>query len=246
MKMRAVIMSVTAIVAFAGARPIGLLQIARAGNTSNVPVAVELFTSQGCSSCPPADALLTRLATDPNVIAITRPVTYWDSLGWKDTLAREDNTRLQRAYAAHGGAGSGVYTPQAIVQGGSAAVGSNESDLRQLIAAARMRTGPDIVITAEPDGSRMIAIDGAAPRGTTIDVVALRSSAIVRIGNGENGGRNIHYTNVVVGEQSVGSWPGGRGRFRVPGSILHVAGADRAVLLVRQGRAGPILAARYF
>jgi hypothetical protein len=246
MTMRKGVMRGAAIVVFASVGLAGLLQNAKAVNASNVPVAVELFTSQGCSSCPAADALLARLAIDSNIVAITRPVTYWDNLGWKDTLAREDNSRLQRAYAARGGPDSSVYTPQAMVQGGFAVVGSSESKLRHVIAVAGARAGPNIVITAQPDGSHMIAIDGPATRAATIDVVALRSSASVRIGNGENSGRTIHYTNVVVGEQSIGRWSGGRSQFKVPYNALHVAGADRAAVLVQQGEAGPILAARYF
>ena len=114
------------------------------------PVAVELFTSQGCSSCPPADALLEALAKQPNIVAITRPVTYWDRLGWKDTLAREANTRLQGAYAAKGNAGSGVYTPQAVVQGGDGAVGSDRGGLMRLIAAEKARPGPRRCRKADP------------------------------------------------------------------------------------------------
>ena len=95
----------------------GVAVIAQPAPPPVTPVAVELFTSQGCSSCPPADALLEALAKQPNIIAITRPVTYWDKLGWKDTLGRPENTRLQTAYAAKGKEGSGVYTPQTVVQG---------------------------------------------------------------------------------------------------------------------------------
>ncbi len=112
------------------------------------PVAVELFTSQGCSSCPPADVLMSKLAREPNIVVLTRPVTYWDKLGWKDTLAREENTSLQRSYAARGGEGSGVYTPQAMVQGRMAAVGSNEGQLRRLIHAEKRRPGPTIAARA--------------------------------------------------------------------------------------------------
>src|SRR5271166_2959138 len=97
------------------------------------PVLVELFTSQGCSSCPPADDLLGRLATRPDVIAITLPVTYWDMLGWKDTLASETNTRRQKSYAQAMGRG-GVYTPQIIVDGVSDVVGSREGDVEAAIA----------------------------------------------------------------------------------------------------------------
>ena len=96
------------------------------------PVLVELFTSQGCSSCPPADRLAARLAPEPGVVVISRPVTYWDRLGWKDTLARPENTDLQRAYARRTLAGrNGVYTPQTVVDGEFGAVGSQESRLRR-------------------------------------------------------------------------------------------------------------------
>src|SRR3546814_5758521 len=97
------------------------------------PVLVELFTSQGCSSCPPADRLLARLDGEDGVVAVSRPVTYGDRLGWKDTLARSGNDRLQRDYAARGIPGSGVYTPEEVVQGAAAEVGSEENALRDLI-----------------------------------------------------------------------------------------------------------------
>ncbi len=97
------------------------------------PVLVELFTSQGCNSCPPADELLGRLADRPNVLALSLPVTYWDMLGWKDTLATDTNTRRQKAYAQYMGRG-GVYTPQIIVDGVSDVVGSREGDVEAAIA----------------------------------------------------------------------------------------------------------------
>ena len=97
------------------------------------PVVVELFTSQGCSSCPPADALLGRLAERRGVLALSLPITYWDMLGWKDTLATNANTRRQKAYAAAMGHG-GVYTPQMIVDGISDVVGSREADVEASIA----------------------------------------------------------------------------------------------------------------
>ena len=100
------------------------------------PIVVELFTSQGCSSCPPADLLLGKLAQRPGVIAISLPITYWDMLGWKDTLASEANTRRQKAYAAamnHGG----IYTPQIVVDGVVDVVGSRAANVEAAIAARR-------------------------------------------------------------------------------------------------------------
>ena len=100
------------------------------------PILVELYTSQGCSSCPPADALLAKLAKRQGLIAISLPITYWDMLGWKDTLASEANTRRQKAYAAAMGRG-GVYTPQIIVGGVKDVVGSREDDVGAAIDDAQ-------------------------------------------------------------------------------------------------------------
>lgn len=211
---------------------------------SAAPVVLELFTSQGCSSCPPADALLARLATVPNLVAITRPVTYWDNLGWKDTLARSGNTALQRAYAARGGVGAGVYTPQIMVQGTYGVVGSNEGAVRGYLAQAQSRIGPAIWVTRKADGALTITIDGHAGPGDRVTVLALRSSVAVRIGRGENGGNQVHYTNVVVGEHVVGDWSSDHATFTVAARLLREGGADRAAVLVQQGASGPILAAR--
>lgn len=209
------------------------------------PVTVELFTSQGCSSCPPADALIEKLAGEPNIIAITRPVTYWDRLGWKDTLAREGNTILQRNYASRGGEGSGVYTPQAMIQGQAATVGSSEGPLRRLIAAEKRKPGPAIMARATADGGRTIMIDQAVRGSASVLVLALKSQIVVRIGAGENGGRVVRYTNVVLAENEVGQWQGGSATITVPGRIMKQPGADRYAILLREGAAGRIVAARY-
>jgi len=236
--MRLVVLLSTLLAVSSGAAP-------PANFVKMTPVAVELFTSQGCSSCPPADALIERLAKEPNIVAITRPVTYWDSLGWKDTLAREANTILQRSYAARGGEGSGVYTPQAMVQGRMAAVGSSEGKLRRLIEAEKQRPGPTVSARATADGGRTIMIDQSVSTNASVIVVALKSSAIVRIGAGENGGRAVRYTNVVLAENDVGRWFGGNATFTVPARLMKQSGADRYALLLREGPAGRIAAARY-
>ena len=121
------------------------------------PVVVELYTSQGCNSCPPADALLGKLAQRPGVIAISLPITYWDMLGWKDTLASDNNTRRQKAYAAamnHGG----VYTPQIIVDGVVDVVGSRTANVEAAIAARRAAIQSAIAVTlARADMARAAA-----------------------------------------------------------------------------------------
>jgi len=146
---------------------------ARAG-TPLRPVVVELYTSQGCSSCPPADILLGRLAQRPGVIAISLPITYWDMLGWKDTLATEANTRRQKAYAAAMGHG-GVYTPQIIVDGVADVVGSRIGAVEAAIAERRAQLAQAQAMTiAQAEYMR------AQARGARADVDAERAADAAR------------------------------------------------------------------
>lgn len=207
------------------------------------PVVIELFTSQGCSSCPPADLLARRLAKDDSLLVITRPVTYWDRLGWKDTLAREENTRLQRVYAAKGNDGSGVYTPQMVVNGGGGAVGSRENDIRSLVRRAD-RTGPRITAATNPSGEMMVTISGKSDYLASVSLIALSSAETVRIGSGENGGRTAHYINVVKAERNLGSWRGKPMRLAVPSKYLNISGADKYAIVIQRPGAGPIVAAK--
>ncbi|MEP3723531.1 MAG: DUF1223 domain-containing protein [Parasphingorhabdus sp.] len=210
---------------------------------STKPVVIELFTSQGCSSCPPADMLAKRLAKDDALLVITRPVTYWDRLGWKDTLAREDNTRLQRAYAAKGNAGSGVYTPQIVANGGGGAVGSRENDIRSLVRRAD-RSGPFIAASTDDSGQVNVTINGRSDHMSGVSLVALSSEETVQIGRGENGGRTMHYTNVVKAERNLGSWRGKPKQYAIPPEYLKISGADKYAILVQRPGAGPIVAAK--
>jgi hypothetical protein len=128
-----------------------------AGSPDGRPIVIELYTSQGCSSCPPADQLLGKLATRPDVIAMSLPITYWDMLGWKDTLASEANTRRQKAYAAAMGHG-GVYTPQIVVDGVTDVVGSRAADVDAAIAERQAVIASGIAIAeARADASRYAA-----------------------------------------------------------------------------------------
>ncbi len=207
---------------------------------SSAPVLVELFTSQGCSSCPPADAVLARLQAQPNIVALSRPVTYWDRLGWPDTLARESNTAQQRAYAARGVGGGGVYTPGAVVNGRDGIVGSQETALRRLIASAR----------SQPNHALLAASEGVSTRGTVIGAAELRFVAVanlrsVRIGGGENGGRTVRYHNVVLDEASVACAAATRCTAAIPARIAGTDDKDRiAVILQRPGH-GEVLAVRW-
>ena len=204
------------------------------------PVLVELFTSQGCSSCPPADEFLDRLAREPGIVAISRPVTSWDALGWRDTLAREENTRLQRAYAARHG--DEAYTPQAVVQGRVLLIGGREGAVHRAIDEYRAAAGAGPRLRVE---GRVLLLDGAAPRPAEIRLLALRHRVRVPIGRGENSGQTVDYVNVVVDEAPLGSWRGGPLRLPIPAERLRRPGADRYAVVVQEADAGPVLAASF-
>ena len=241
------VLSGAALAAFAGLQFAASAEAGSARVTTETarpgqPVVIELFTSQGCSSCPPADMLARRLAKDPSLLVITRPVTYWDRLGWKDKLTREANTRLQRAYAAKGGEGAGVYTPQIVVNGDGAAVGSREADIRSLVRRAD-RSGPRITTASAAKGGMTVTIGGKSDYLASVSLVALSSSETVRIGRGENGGRTMHYTNVLKDERILGSWRGTEQIFALPREYLKISGADRYAIVVQRPGAGRIVGA---
>ena len=213
---------------------------------SGEPVLLELFTSQGCSSCPPADRLAAQLATDPNLVVIARPVTYWDRLGWKDTLAREDNTTLQQDYARRGLAGrNGVYTPQLVVDGRFGAVGSRSDD----IAAGVKRYGSagDATIRAakREAGGYAVSLTGTGEGKGELVLVAVTRKVTVGIGSGENGGRKVGYTNVLRSERKIADWQGGPAQVAVRADQLRVAGADAYALMLRAPGGGTVFAARW-
>lgn len=211
--------------------------------TAAGPVVAELFTSQGCSSCPPADAVAAKLARDPGVLVISRPVTYWDRLGWKDSLGREENTRLQRQYGDTAFAGANIYTPQLVVDGRAQAVGSQEAKVRGLLAtavAARRKAGLSVRIAADGN-DRQVLLDGPRGQQAELVLVALASGRTVDIGAGENGGRKVHYTNVVLAERALGRWSGGTLSVPISPDMLRVTGADRHAVLVRKGPGGPVI-----
>lgn len=205
------------------------------------PVVVEMFTSQSCSSCPPADALAAQLAVREDVIVISRNVTYWNHIGWEDTLSDEANTQLQRAYARRGLAGrNGVYTPQAVVDGREGLVGSRGSELSAMIAQASARERPLL----EVEGNA-VTINGAASGAATLSVIAVDASETVAIGSGENHDRSVTYTNSWLGEAAIGAWNGGEASFTLPDTL---PAGDRHVLILREASddgAGAILAGRW-
>lgn len=209
------------------------------GSAAGSPVLVELFTSQGCSSCPPADLLLSRLDAEGGVVTLSRPVTYWDRLGWKDTLARPANDLLQRRYAERGLPDGGVYTPEVVVQGAAAAVGSDERKLRRLIASARV-SDP---VTLAQAGDRVTA--SRALPGTELRFVAVAKRRAVTIGRGENGGRAIGYSNVVLNEVASACAPTGACSAAIPKAISGQEGADRWAAILQDKGSGRVQAVRW-
>jgi hypothetical protein len=216
-------------------------QQAKAGGAAVMrPVLVELFTSQGCSSCPPADEFLGRLAREPGIVAITRPVTYWDRLGWRDTLGRPENDLLQRSYA--GRHSDEAYTPQAVVQGRVLLIGGREGAVHRAIDEYRAGAGAGPLLAV---ANNVLTLDGPAAHPAEIRLVALRTRVRVAIGRGENSGHTVDYVNVVMGEAPLGTWRGGPLRLAIPAARLRVAGADRYAVIVQEAEAGAVLAAAF-
>ena len=174
------------------------------------PIVVELFTSQGCSSCPPADAFLTDLARQrPDVLALAFHVTYWDYLGWKDPFSLDAATARQRDYARYLRE-DGVYTPQMIVDGTTGFVGSSRSSGLSTIAGAAHKS---VLVRLEREGPDLVSPDlvitiGAGAGQAKVLLVGFDPAHETQIGRGENGGRKLLETNIVRSLTQVGTWTG--------------------------------------
>jgi hypothetical protein len=211
---------------------------------------VELFTSQGCSSCPPADRTMAAIAADPDMVALTFSVDYWDYLGWKDTFARPEFTARQRGYAAARSDNS-IYTPQAILNGRADILGSDESRIRtELNAMSKAGKGLIVPIEAEISGDRVIVKVPAQSIGETVHaavwIAAYRRPTTVMIERGENGGQEMTYTNIVERWQVLGMWDGKAMDVELP--LADIAGDTTAGLAVilqtkAHNQPGPILGA---
>ena len=192
-------------------RPVltSLLLIAGAGavRAADRPVVVELFTSEGCSSCPPADAFLTELSrTRPDVLPLAFHVTYWDQLGWKDPYGLVAATARQASYGARFGDGS--YTPEMVVDGRKGLIGSDRGAAEAAIAAAAAAQGasPDIVVGQTGTGLSIRVGEG---HGTArIVLVGYDPQHRTAVGRGENSGRSLTESNIVRSVRTVGQWTG--------------------------------------
>ena len=210
---------------------IAALGVAPGARGAGGPVVLELFTSQGCSSCPPADALLGELARRPGVIALAWHVDYWDGLGWHDPYASRLSTERQRAYAAR--LGTEVFTPGLVVDGAAMLVGSARAEVEAAIAAAPPLPVP-VAIANEPGGAA--ARIGAASRSVTALFVAWDPVHETSVGAGENGGRRLREFRIVRTAAVLGTWDGTARDIPLPpiapgqGAAVLVQAADLRVL----------------
>lgn len=219
-----------------------------AGPPGLTPVVVELFTAQGCSSCPPADALLATLADRPGVLPLSFHVDYWDYLGWADAFARPEFTARQRDYAARTGERA-VWTPQMVVGGTDTLIDVTPAALDQLIALQGERRSPVAIAVTRAGGGITLQVSPVAgrPRPVAVDLVRYLPRRSVEVRAGENRGRRAESSNIVVDIERLADWDG-----RAPLRLVVTPGAGapqplpadtRHAILVQERPAGAILAA---
>jgi hypothetical protein len=207
-----------------------------ASQAGDVRAVLELFTSQGCSSCPPADKLVGDLAGDPSVIAVSLPIDYWDYLGWKDTLAKPRHTARQRGYAAERGDRE-VYTPQMVVNGVKHALGSDRAAIEKAIAESKQVSGTlGVPVTATVNGDKL-NVHVAAAEGNRGEawLCTISKRVPVAIKRGENGGHTVTYNNVVRRWIRLGEWNGTARTFSLPLGEINSDGADAVAVLLQAG-----------
>jgi hypothetical protein len=214
---------------------------------------IELFTSQGCSSCPPADKIIGELAKDPTIIALSLPIDYWDYLGWKDTLADARFSARQKAYSRVRGDRE-VYTPQVVINGSVHVIGSDRDGIENAIdATAKVDGVMSVPVTMTLSGKQLtvtVATSSKPPAAAhgEVWICAISKSIPISIGRGENGGRELTYYNVVRNLMKLGDWNGSARSFTVPVESIVQDGIDGAVVYVQDGsreRPGAMLGAGY-
>jgi len=204
---------------------------------------IELFTSQGCSSCPAADKVLGELSRDPTLVTLSLPVDYWDYLGWKDTLALHGHSKRERAYADTRGDRE-VYTPQVVVNGIVHVLGSDKAAIEQAIEQTRQSAAPLMlpVTIAVTDGKVSVNVSAAngEQRSAEVWLCPITGQAQVAIERGENRGHTLAYTNVVRRWVKLGDWNGKAETFSLPMAELAAADfslrdIDRVAVIVQSG-----------
>jgi len=213
----------------------------------SAPVVVELFTSQGCSSCRPADAYFSALAKRPDVIALGFHVDYWNYIGWNDPFAKPWATTRQRGYQDSLKTRF-VYTPQIVVDGAAEAVGSDDEKCDKLIDAAKAKPapGPTLALHWRADGALAIDVgSGESPAGqpATVWLIGFDSAHTTQVLRGENEGRTITDFHPVRSYSQLGKWAGWSAEFIVPAAKVKTLGNGGIAVLLQEHGTGPILTA---
>ena len=205
---------------------------------SRSPVVIELFTSQGCPGCPPADALLKRLRERDDTLTLSWPVDYWDRLGWEDTFASPENSKRQAAYNKRLGV-AGVFTPELVVDGTLWCKGAEKAEVLDHIAerwpVKKLPFAPTLTQQGTVINAHLPATKIKTP--VAIRVVWYLADAEVKIDGGENEGRTLHYTNVVRKSMIIGDWDGSATVLKLDASDAESFGADHVAILL-QARVG--------
>jgi hypothetical protein len=216
-----------------------------------MPITVlELYTSQGCSSCPAADALFKSYVERPDILALSFSVDYWDYLGWKDTLASPKFTERQRGYGKAISNGQ-IYTPQIVVNGTRHVVGSSRGDIDAAVVASRSSAAAQAfaVDASRVDGGIAVQISDAPksqlrpPAAGVIWLVRVVGRVPIAVMRGENSGKTLTYFNSVRDVARVGEWTGQNTMIRVPPGAAALAANERYAVLIQRGEQGPLLGA---
>ena len=215
--------------------------IATKAQATQQPVLVELFTSQGCSSCPPADRLAATLKNRPGIQVVSFNVDYWDYLGWRDTLASPDYTKRQMDYA-HARGDNDVYTPQMVINGDAHIVGSSQAQVEAAIAAAA-KSPPKISVAIKATDNDLIVElgDGAIQDEGTLWLMAVTPQVNVKIERGENSGSTVSYHNVVRKLVPAGTWMGKATTLMLPKNNIMIGDSASCLAVLQKRALGPIL-----
>jgi hypothetical protein len=210
---------------------------ALAGGKSDPRAVLELFTSQGCSSCPPADALLKTLAQRPDIVTLAYHVDYWDYIGWTDTFGAKSNSDHQRDYAAAWNSNR-IFTPELVVNGMDGLVGSRQPQVDDAIAKA----GLVLPVGLARDDHDMLSVDIAGNPGlkeASVWLITYLRDASVKMDRGENSGKTVDYTHVVTGRQVIGMWdPNAGAHLKLPLDEVLRKGSNGAAILVQEDKQG--------
>jgi hypothetical protein len=209
-------------------------------SAATAPVLVELFTSQGCNTCPPADAFLGELAQRADVVALSLHVDYWNGLGWPDPFSSPEMTQRQRAYARGFGSGN-VYTPQMVVDG--RAHHHRRDVVERHIAEARRQSKIALALSNDASGAISLVLPAARAAGAVLWLALFDAKHTTEIRRGENAGRTLSYSNVVREMRRLGDWDGA-----ARGMPLAISDDDRRLrdgfaVIAQKGEAGPVLGA---